>query len=187
MKNIEAILSDAGVEITDEQKKAISDEVKENYKPVADWQKQKDKVEELQKSLDSTQEALKAFDGVDADALNKKIAELNATIENNAKEYENKIAERDFNDSIEKAITAANGKNAKAIKALLDMDAIKSSKNQEADIKKALDELAKAEDSKMLFGETKTGSGDPIGTVRKDGSGQNEETLGSAVAAHYNN
>lgn len=188
MKNIEAIIEEAKVELTEEQRKAIADGVKENYKPIADWQKQVDKAAELQKSLDTTQEELKKFDGVNAEELNNKIKELTETIAKNAKDYEEKMAARDFDDSIEKAITAAKGKNAKAIKALLDIKALKESKNQEADLKKAIEALTKAEDSKMLFGEpepVRTGSGNPIGTVGKGGTGQNEETLSSALAAHY--
>lgn len=188
MKNIEAILEEAKVELTDEQKKAISDGVKENYKPIADWQKQVDKAADLQKSLDTTQEELKKFEGVNAEELNKKIKELTETIDKNAKDYEAKIAARDFDDSIEKAIAAAKGKNSKAIKALLDIEALKASKNQEADLKKAIDELTQAEDSRMLFGEAepvKTGTGNPIGTVNKDGTGNEPDTLASALAAHY--
>ena len=187
MKNIEAILAEAGVELTDEQKKAISDGVKENYKPVADWQKQKDKVDELQKSLDDTQEALKAFEGVNAEDLKKQIQELNETIEKNSKEYEAKIADRDFNDTIDKAIAGLKGKNAKAIKALLDIEALKNSKNQQDDITKALEALTTAEDSKMLFGEpepTPEGKGDPIGTVQRQQTPK-EETLNGALTAHY--
>lgn len=59
MKNFEQILSDAGVELTDEQKTAINKEMGENYKPVADWQKQVDKVQNLTEQLDSTKDALK--------------------------------------------------------------------------------------------------------------------------------
>lgn len=190
MKNIEAILKEAGLELTEDQTKAINEAVKENYKPVADWQKQVDKVKDMQETLDTTQAELKKFDGVNAEELNKKIKELTEQIDKNAKEYENKIAERDFTDTIEKAITAAKGKNTKAIKALLDLKTLKESKNQEADIKKAIADLTTAEDSKMLFGEPepkKTGTGNPIGTVTKDGAGAQTETLASALAAHYNN
>ena len=88
-----------------------------------------------------------------------------------AAEFDAKIADRDFNDLIDRSISAAKGKNAKAIRALLDIDALKSSKNQQKDIETALAGLTEAEDSKMLFGEpepTKIGEGNPIGTVTKD-------------------
>lgn len=173
MKNFEQILSDAGVELTDEQKTTISKEMGENYKTVADWQKQHDKVQTLETTLKDTQEKLKAFDGVDAEALNGEIAKLKGDLEQRDKDYQAQIADRDFQDMLKEAIASANGRNAKAITALLDVDALKASKNQKEDIAAALKALAEAEDSKMLFGEPEPnviGGGNPIGTVTKSGS-----------------
>lgn len=189
MKNIEAIIAEAGVELTDDQKQKINEAVKENYKTVNDYQKQKEKIETLEDTVKEAQEALKKFEGVDAEKLKEEIANLTQTIEKNKTDYEAKIAERDFTDTIDKAIAAAKGVNAKAIKALLDMDALKGSKNQEADIKKAIEALTTADDSKMLFGEPApkdAGTGNPIGTIKKDSGAATEDTLGDAIAAHYN-
>ena len=47
MKNIETILKEAGLEVSEEQLKKVNDLVKENYKTVNDWQKQVDKTESL--------------------------------------------------------------------------------------------------------------------------------------------
>lgn len=187
MKDILKICADLGIELDDEAKKKIVAEVNENYKTINDYEKQKTKIESLESTLAETKEALKKFDGVDADKLNAQIAELTKTIEDTKNDYESKIAERDFTDKIEKAISAAKGKNAKAIKALLDIDAIKASKNQDKDIENALKALAEAEDSKMLFGEEQpkpSGKTDPIGKVSKGGS-TGEETLLSALTDHY--
>lgn len=173
MKNFEQILSDAGVELTDEQKTTIYKEMGENYKTVADWQKQHDKVQTLETTLKDTQEKLKAFDGVDAEALNGEIAKLKGDLEQRDKDYQAQIADRDFQDMLKEAIASANGRNAKAITALLDVDALKASKNQKEDIAAALKALVEAEDSKMLFGEPEPdviGGGNPIGTVTKSGS-----------------
>ena len=173
MKNFEQILSDAGVELTDEQKTTIYKEMGENYNTVADWQKQHDKVQTLETTLKDTQEKLKAFDGVDAEALNGEIAKLKGDLEQRDKDYQAQIADRDFQDMLKEAIASANGRNAKAITALLDVDALKASKNQKEDIAAALKALAEAEDSKMLFGEPEPdviGGGNPIGTVTKSGS-----------------
>ena len=173
MKNFEQILSDAGVELTDEQKTTISKEMGENYKTIADWQKQHDKVQTLETTLRDTQEKLKAFDGVDAEALNGEIAKIKGDLEKKDKDYQAQIADRDFQDMLKEAIASANGRNAKAITALLDVDALKASKNQKEDIVAALKALAEAEDSKMLFGEPEPdviGGGNPIGTVTKSGS-----------------
>lgn len=189
MKNIEAILKEAGLEVTDEQLKTINDGVKENYKTINEYQGKVDKIKSLEDSVKETQEALKKFDGVDAEALNKQIKELNDTIEKNKADYDKQIADRDFSDIIDKAISSANGKNAKAIKALLDIETLRGSKNQQADIEKAIKDLTEAEDSKMLFGEAepkKAGSGNPIGQVQKQGSGE-QLTMHSAIAEYYNN
>lgn len=187
MKNFEQILSDAGVELTDEQKTSISKDMGENYKTIADWQKQHDKVQNLTEQLDSTKEALKKFDGVDADALNKQIADLNDELKKKETEYQDKIADRDFNDMLKDAITSANGKNAKAITALLDVDALKASKNQKEDIAVAIKVLTEAEDSKMLFGEPEPNvveTGNPIGTVYKKNPAETGN-LRDALAAKY--
>lgn len=167
MQNIEKILEK--YELSDEQKTEIVDAVKENYKPVADWQKQKDKVDSLAASLEEAKKSLKDFEGVDVGELQKRIDELNQQIEKNETDYQAKIADRDFNDLLKGAIAEAKGKNVKAITALLDVDTLKSSQNQKEDIAKAIKSLTEAEDSKMLFGEAEVppvGKGSPIGAIR---------------------
>lgn len=171
MKNIETILSEAGLTVTDEQKTAINKAVAENYKTVADYDKQKDKLTAAEEKVKSTEEALKAFDGVDLEATKKQIADLQADLKKKDDEYQAQIADRDFSEILKESISAAGGKNAKAIKALLDekMDSLKKSKNQKEDVESAIKELAEAEDSKFLFGEPATVVEhiNPIGAVKK--------------------
>lgn len=173
MKNFETILSENGVTLTDDQKTAITKAVGENYKTIADWQRQYDKVQNLTDQLDTAKEALKKFDGVDAAALNQEIEKLKSDLAAKDTEYQGKIADRDFQDMLKEAIATAKGKNAKAIMALLDVDTLKASKNQKEDIATALKTLAEKEDSKMLFGEAETvvGGGNPIGSVTKNNGG----------------
>lgn len=171
MKNIETILSEAGLTVTDEQKTAINKAVSENYKTVADYDKQKDKLTAAEEKVKSTEEALKAFDGVDLEATKKQIADLQADLKKKDDEYQAQIADRDFSEILKESISAAGGKNAKAIKALLDekMDSLKKSKNQKEDVESAIKELAEAEDSKFLFGDPATVVEhiNPIGAVKK--------------------
>lgn len=184
MKNILSILADAGVEITDEQKKSIDEAVKENYKPVDDWQKQHDKVKNLEEQLNSTKEALAKFDGVDAEALNKQIEDLKADLDKKDADYQAQIADRDFQDMLKESIASVKGRNAKAITALLDTETLKSSKNQKEDIAAALKALSEAEDSKMLFGEPEPnvlGTGNPIGTVNKAGNQDSDAAMRAAM------
>ena len=196
MKNIETILKELGIELTDEQKEKLKKEHNDNYKTIKEYQDKVDKIETLEntvketnETLKTTQEKLKEFEGVDTKALNDEIEKLKKTITENESNYKAKIEERDFNDLIEKAIAGKKGVNAKAIMALLDIEALKASKNQAQDIESQLDALAKAENSKMLFGEPEpkhVGTGSSAGEVKKGGQGE-EDSLHDAIASYYNN
>lgn len=191
MKNIEKILSELGIELTEEQSKNLAKEVQENYKPIADWQKQVDNLKAANEKLEATEEALKKFDGIDMEALNKQIADLKADLKKKDEEHQKQIADRDFDDLVKSAIMDAKGKNAKAIRALLDLDVLKESKNQEKDIASAIKKLSEAEDSRFLFGEPDPkviGTGNPIGEVTKKGSVDAEEAaMRSAMGLDGNN
>ena len=88
-------------------------------------------------------------------------------------EYATKEADRLFNETLKEAIKAAGGRNDKAVMALLDVEALKASKDQSADIKKALDS-AKESDA-YLFGADEpfqnpvetTGGKPPMGNGKK--------------------
>lgn len=180
MKNYEQILSDAGVTLTDEQKESIKKEMEENYKTISDWEKQRDRADGFEETLKDTQEKLKAFDGVDPAALNQEIANLKADLETKDKEHQAQIADRDFHDMVKGLIAEKKGKNEKAIMALLNVDELKASKNQKEDVAQALDALAEAEDSSMLFGEAappEVGGGNPIGRVTKSGGANDLASL----------
>lgn len=185
MKNIEAILKEAGLEVTAEQLAAIDKAVKENYKTVADYDKQKEKLDASEDKVKTLTESLEKFKDVDPEALTQTIADLKKELETKDAEYAGKIADRDFEDVLKDAIGAAKGKNAKAIRALLDLDALKASKNQKDDVAAAVKALTEADDSAFLFAkddgdepdDADTGAGvvgkaDVIGTV-KGGGGDN--------------
>lgn len=112
--------------------------------------KAKEQVDNLQGQLDTVNESLKKFDGVDVETLKGEIGTLQTTLQTKEKEFQNQLSERDFNQQLETAISAVGAKNAKAVKALLDLDALKASKNQEADIKAAIEGCQK--DNDYLFG-----------------------------------
>lgn len=166
MKNIEAILKDLGIEVPEDKKADLNKAVNENYKTINDWQKQKDKVDDLTGQLQEAKDGLKKFEGVDAEGLKDQITQLTKKLEDKDAEYQAKIADRDFNDLLNESITKHKGINPKAIKALLDVETLKGSKNQKADVDKAIADLTTAEDSKMLFGEgSPVGKANPIGKV----------------------
>ena len=57
-----------------------------------------------------------------------------------------------FDNALDTAILGKKGRSVKAVRALLDLDALKGSKDRSTDIDKALEEAAKA--NPWAFGET---------------------------------
>jgi hypothetical protein len=185
MKNILELLKEFGLEIPEDKKKDFEKSVLENYKTIADYENQKEKLDKASNTikvndtaLEDLKKQLEGFKDVDVTALNKRIQDLETEKGELEKDYSSKISERDFTDILNGSITASNGKNAKAITALLDLDALKSSKNQKEDITSALKALSEADDSKMLFGvaENKVGSGSPIGNIGNS-TGNSSESM----------
>ena len=183
MKNIEAILKDAGLEVTAEQLAAIDKEVKENYKTVTDYEKQKDKLSAAEDKVKTLTESLDKFKDVDADKLNGEIADLKKQLEEKDKTFASQIADRDFDDLVKDAIAEAKGRNPKAIKALLDVEALKASKNQKEDVAAALKKLAEAEDSKMLFGEDQPAPVGKVGAIGKVTGGTSGDAFLDSIRA----
>lgn len=109
MKNIEAILTEAGIELTDEQRAAITKAVAENYKTVNEFNS---KVTKLEGERDSWKDqytgvktSLDKFDGVNVDDLKAQIAEQKKKAEDAEKNANEKLAARDYADAV-KANTA---------------------------------------------------------------------------------
>ncbi len=142
----------------------------------ADIGKAKKDGDDYKSQLDEVQKKLKEFEGVDVKELNGKIAALKQELSDKDKEYQQKMADRDFSDALKAAITAAGGRSDKAVMAMLDVDALKASKNRDADIKAALETCRK--DNGYLFGKDEpiknpvgptgggTGGGDPLASMR---------------------
>ena len=150
MKNIYEILANIGLEVTQEKKAAFEKEWKDNYRTKTDYEKAVSQRDEYKSSLDTVNEKLKAFDGVDVDDLKGQIATLKEDLKKKDDEYAAREADRVFSDTLKDAIKAAGGRNTKAVMALLDVEGLKNSKDQTADIKKALD--AAKESDGYLFG-----------------------------------
>lgn len=107
-------------------------------------------ITDLNSQLSSTKEALKGFEGVDVNELKGKIEKLTTDLTTKETEYQNKIADMEFNSKLDSLITSTGARNAKAVKALLDLDSLKSSKNQDTDLQTAL-EACKTENG-FMFG-----------------------------------
>ena len=191
MKNIFEIMKEYGLEVPEDKKKEFEKTVLENYKTMTDYDNQAKKLDAANETITANDTAMKdlqdkldGFKDVDVSGLNQRINDLETEKANIQKDYDAKIADRDFNDLVKENIAAANGKNAKAIMALLDVETLKASKNQKEDIAAALKALTEAEDSKMLFGAPEpnpVGTGNLIGQVRT-GGGSNADDAAMRAA-----
>lgn len=94
-------------------------------------------------SLQTAQDTLKTFEGVDVKDLQGKIATLTADLQNKESEYKNQLAERDFNDAVSKIANEYHAHDIKAVMPFLDVEKLRSSKNQSEDIKAAFETVRK--------------------------------------------
>lgn len=150
MKNIYEILKGFGLEVPEDKKEDFDKSWKENYRTKAEYEKATSQRDEYKTSLDTVNTKLKEFDDVDVSALKGQIETLKGDLKKKDDEYAAKEAERTFNDSLDKAITVAGGRNPKAIRGLLDLETLRKSKDQTEDIKKALESVKKSD--AYLFG-----------------------------------
>ena len=134
----------------------------------------KKKAEALVKERDGQIETLKASSG-DNETMKKQIEDLQAANKAAADKYAADLKQLRLDNAVDKGITAANGKNAKAIRALLDLEKVEILEDGTAKgLTEQLEALAKAEDSSMLFG-----SSTP--NVKGMVPGKGKETPGSGV------
>lgn len=184
MKNIFEIMKEYGLEVPEDKKKEFEKAVLDNYKTVSDYETQAEKLKTAEGKVTTLTESLDKFKDVNVEELNSTITTLKTDLANKDHELKEKIADRDFNDLLKDSIASAKGRNVKAITALLDVDTLKTSKNQKEDVAAALKVLSEAEDSKMLFGEpepTPAGGGNPIGTVTKGGDQSGDAAMRAAM------
>lgn len=138
-EEVKTILPD----ITDEQ----LDQLMDLYG--TDIEGQKTTITKLQDQLKTARDGLAAFDGVDVQGLQGQIDTLKKEKADLETAHKKDLAERDFSARLDTAIQARKGRSGKAIRAMLDLDTLRASENQEKDINAALDALTK--DSAYLF------------------------------------
>ncbi len=138
--------------LTDEQVEAV---IQEHGKVVNDTKGKLDTVttdrDSLKEQLADRDTQLEELKKVDAEGLQAKIDELQQVNETTKTEYEAKLQAQAFEFTLEKALSTAGAKNAKAVKALLDTENIKL----DGETLLGLDDQLKAlqESDPYLFGE----------------------------------
>ena len=105
----------------------------------------KTQLENAQTQLKIAQDGLAAFDG------KKKPEEYEAELTKLKADMKAQAEGFAFDNALDTAILGRKGRSVKAVRALLDLDALKGSADRSTDIAKALDEAAKA--NPWAFGE----------------------------------
>lgn len=76
MQNYEQILAELGIEVPEDKKSDLKKKMSENYKTVADYNKQVEKKDEYKTSLDDVQSKLADLEKEDVNGLKDKVATL---------------------------------------------------------------------------------------------------------------
>lgn len=105
MKNIEQILAEIGIELTDEQKTKINEAVKENYKTITDYNKQVSKLQTAEtdrdaykQQLDDANAKISEFADIDADKLKQEVADWKEKAEKAEADKAKELTARDQRD-----------------------------------------------------------------------------------------
>ena len=153
-------------------KEVIDAILDENSHDIGETKKQFADYDTLKEQLAAANKAIEDFKGMDIDGVKKAADEWKAKAEQAEKDAAARIADMEFDGDLKDAITAMKGRNAKAIRALLDVDALKASKNRADDIKSALDALKK--DNDYLFESSQTPPPYSPGTGSQNMSGHSD-------------
>lgn len=140
-----------GESYTEEIDKRVSAEIGKGFVAKADFDTKNTELKTVKGQLSEANKAIEEFKNLDIDGVKKAAAEWKEKAEQAERDAAQRIADMEFDGVLKDAINAAKGRNAKAITALLDVSALKQSKNQAEDIKTALANLR--EGNSYLFEE----------------------------------
>lgn len=129
-------------------------------------------------SLETAQNTLKQFEGVDVEDLKGKVNKLTADLAAKDEEYRQQLAERDLNDLVGRLAGEYKAHDVKAVMPYLDMEKLRASKNQETDLREAMTKLK--EESSFLFVSDEPIK-NPVAPTAKGGAAGNKMSLLEAM------
>jgi hypothetical protein len=131
-------------------------------------------VDTLTAQLQTAQDGLKAFEGVDVADLQSQIAALQGKLTTQQETFA-------FDTALDSAIRDAKGRDVKAIRGMLDLDSLRASKDRTTDISASLAALAK--DKPWAFESADSGSSVHVDTGAEHGAGGEAEDAAGVIAA----
>lgn len=100
--------------------------------------KLEDERDSYKAQLETATQKLEGFKDVNVEELKGKIETLTGDLACQKAAFEKQLADRDFDDLLNGEIRGSKAKNVTAVRALLDVETLKTSKNQKDDIAAAL-------------------------------------------------
>lgn len=175
MKNIIEILKESNIELTKEQEESITKLVNDNYKTIAEFDKQKEKLSLAEKNAKDIQTKFDKFkenyEGVDVEELRKKINTLTNDIDTQKTNYETQISKMNLDSVLSAKAKEYGCKDFDLAKSQFNYDDLLNSKDQTNDIDKVFKTLK--ENKPILFEEKQnepTAKGNIVGS---SGQGEN--------------
>lgn len=146
------LLAKHGIEVPEEKKQGLETEFSESYREAQELMELNTELEGVKGQLSQANEQIAGFKELDIEGVKQKAAEweqkYNQAAENSAREIE----QLKFDFALDRELTKAQARNPKAVKALLDRDALKYDKGKIIGLEEQLETLKKKEDSAFLFG-----------------------------------
>lgn len=109
-------------------------------------------IEGISGQLSQANEQIAGFKELNIEGVKQKAAEWEQKYNQAAQDSAREIEQLKFDFALDRELTKAQARNPKAVKALLDRDALKYDKGKIIGLEEQLETLKQAEDSKMLFG-----------------------------------
>ena len=127
-----------GEAYTEELEQKLEEKITEEYAPKADFEAATTKADGLEAQLKEANETIGKFEGLDPEQVKAQIADYKQRAEAAEKDRDEKLESAAFEAKITQALTEAKAHNPKLARGALDLDALRKSKNQDADIAAAI-------------------------------------------------
>lgn len=146
------LLAKHGIEVPEEKKQGLESEFSESYREAQEFKELNTELEGIKGQLSQANEQIAGFKELDIEGVKQKAAEWEQKYNQAAQDSAREIEQLKFDFALDRELTKAQARNPKAVKALLDRDALKYDKGKIIGLEEQLETLKKKEDSAFLFG-----------------------------------
>lgn len=146
------LLAKHGIEVPEEKKQGLESEFSESYREAQEFKELNTELEGIKGQLSQANEQIAGFKELDIEGVKQKAAEWEQKYNQAAEDRAREIEQLKFDFALDRELTKAQARNPKAVKALLDRDALKYDKGKIIGLEEQLETLKKNEDSAFLFG-----------------------------------